>query len=67
MEEIKKVLETVRNAVKSRSREAQMLLEDKDDYVLTPTNTRHLEGEIEACYDILDEIDKIADSYGVKL
>lgn len=67
MNEIKKVLKTVRNAVKSRSREAQMLLEDKDDYVLTPTNTRHLEGEIEACNDILDEIEKIASSYGVKL
>lgn len=66
-EEIKKALATLKARVYSELKTAEMMFEDKDDYVLTATNTLRLQGEIEAYYNVLDEIKKIADSYEVKL
>lgn len=66
-EEIKKALATIQSRVYNELKKDEMMLEDKDDYVLTATNTLRLQGEIGAYYFVLDEIKKIADSYGVEL
>lgn len=66
-EEIKKALATIQSRVYNELKKDEMMLEDKDDYVLTATNTLRLQGRIEAYYFVLDEIKKIADLYGVEL
>lgn len=67
MDDIKLALMAIKANVNCKLESTKMMLEDKDDYVLTATNTLRLQGEIEAYYNVLDEIKKIADLYGVKL
>lgn len=66
-EEIKKALATIQSRVYNELKKDEMMLEDKDDYVLTATNTLRLQGKIDAYYLVLDEIRLVSESYGVKL